>query len=416
MRAPELVDGLARPSDEAGPSDGATPTDGAAPTDGRPRDAGSVGPVGRDVATPGDALLRWWARIERLPTWCFLAWVAALLIARSGVSWSGFDELLRFGREFPRPGTTFRSNAVLGPAFSWLTRADSPTRWLVLHGVVTAAWFAAVVVLLRRAVGSARQWRVAVVWLSFVSSTTSLLRHLGAYDVFTLWGAALVALGGATWTSIVGGALMGATNAEQGLLALCCGALVHWALPRVDGPGDTSARSRVDERSTLAVIGPALGGLVVARLVVLVWFGQLGAEVQGRSQAFGELLRDALTNASSLGGTGAYSWLGAGWVLVLVTLWYLRHHPFRWVAVACGVVLVPAAATVTTLDGSRVFCAVSAVALLVLLVRVVPRVEHPDGSWMLRGAAALMLVGLLVPAINTTYRGGIRIPWRFFLG
>ena len=304
---------------------------------------------------------------------------------------------------------------MLGPAFSWLTRADTPTRWLVLHGVVTAVWFATVVVLLRRAVGSARQWRVAVVWLSFVSSTTSLLRHLGAYDVFTLWGAALVALGGATWTSIVGGALMGATNAEQGLLALLCGALVHWALPRVATPADT-ARSGVDRRSTFAVIGPALGGLVLARVGVLVWFGQLGAEVEGRSQAFGELVRDALTNASSLGGTGAYSWLAAGWVLVLVTLWYLRRDPARWVAAACGLVLLPAAATVTTLDGSRVFGAVSAVALLVILVRTVPRVGRPDGAWMLRGAAALMLFGLLLPAINTTYRGGIRIPWRFFLG
>ncbi len=397
MHAPELIDEVSRPTDEEG------------------RDAGSLRSGDRVVATPGDALLRWWSRIEGLPTWCFLAWVAALLIARSGVSWSGFDELLRFGREFPHPGTTFRSNAVLGPAFSWLTRADSPTRWLVLHGVVTAGWFSTVVVLLRRAVGSARQWRVAVVWLSFVSSTTSLLRHVGSYDVFTLWGAALVALGGTTWTSVLGGALLGATNAEQGVLALICGALVHRALPRVDGPVDPLARARIEWRSTLAVIAPALGGLVAARLAVLVWFGQLGAEVQGRSQAFGELLHDALMNAGSLGGTGAYSWLAGGWVLVLVTLWYLRHHPLRWVAVACGVVLVPAAATVTTLDGSRVFGAVGAIALLVLLVRVVPRVERPDGTWLLQGAAALMLFGLLLPAINTTYRGGIRIPWRFLL-
>ena len=397
MPAPELVDEVSRPTGDGG------------------GDTGPLRSADREVTTPGDALLRWWARIEGLPTWCFLTWVAVLLVARSGISWSGFDELLRFGREFPRPGATFRSNAVLGPTFSWLTRADSPTRWLVLHGVVTAGWFVTVVVLLRCAVGSTRQWRVAVVWLSFVSSATSLLRHVGAYDVFTLWGAALVALGGATWTSVVGGALMGATNAEQGVLALGCGALVHWALPRVAAPGDP-AQPLVDRRSTLAVVGPALGGLVLARLVVLVWFGQLGAEVEGRSQAFGELVRDALTNASSLGGTGAYSWLAAGWALVLVALWYLRHHPLRWVAAACGLVLLPAAATVTTLDGSRVFGAVSAVALLVLLVRMVPRAERPEGAWMLRSAAALMLVGLLLPAINTTYRGGIRIPWRFFLG
>ncbi len=377
--------------------------------------------------TPGDALLRGWARIERLPTWVFLSWVGLLVVARSGISWSGFDELLQFGRDFPRPGSTFRSNAVVGPALAWATRASSPTRWLVLHGAVTVGWFVAVVWLLRRAVGSPRQWRVAVVWLSFVSTTTSLLRHLGSYDVFTLWGAALVALGGTTWTSVVGGALMGATNAEQGVLALACGALVHAALSgsglsrsALSGSGRSDAAedpgvSPLVRRSTWAVIGPALVGLVLARLAVLVWFGQVGAEVQGRSQAFGELVRDAWTNAASLGGTGAYSWLAVGWVLVLAVLWYLRHEPLRWVAVACGAVLVPAAATVTTLDGSRVFCAVSAVAVLVLVTRLVARVDRPDGTWLLRGATALLLFGLLLPALNTTYRGGIRIPWRFFL-
>ena len=91
MPAPELVDEVSRPGGEAGSASGTGP------------DTTSVHPADQDVTTPGDALLRWWARIERLPTWCFLAWVAALLIARSGVSWSGFDELLRFGREFPRP-------------------------------------------------------------------------------------------------------------------------------------------------------------------------------------------------------------------------------------------------------------------------------------------------------------------------
>ena len=151
------------------------------PTDRVGRDAASR-PTGLpEVTTPGDALLRWWTRLERLPTWAFLAWVGALLIVRSGISWSGFDELLGFARDFPRPGATFRSNSVVGPTLGWLTSAESPTRWLVLHGVMTAGWFVTVVVLLRRAVGTARQWRVAVVWLSFVSTTTSLLRHLGAY-------------------------------------------------------------------------------------------------------------------------------------------------------------------------------------------------------------------------------------------
>ncbi len=42
--------------------------------------------------------------------------------------------------------------------------------------------------------------------------------------------------------------------------------------------------------------------------------------------------------------------------------------------------------------------------------------HRPDGTSMLRGAAVLMVAGILLPAINTTYQGGIRIPWRFFVG
>ncbi len=397
MPGPAVVDQQSRPTRPEGPDAARS----------RPSDEAAA-------PTPGGALLRLWARLERLPTWCFLAWVAALVVLRSGVSWSGFDELVRFAQDFPRPGDTFRSNAVLGPALGWATRMDTPTRWLALHAVVTVGWFVAVAALLRRASGSARHWRVAVVWLSFVSTPTSLLRHLGAYDVFTLWGAALVALGGTTWTAVLGGALMGATNAEQGVLALLCGALVHWALPVVAPQND--APSRTTLRSTVAMFAPALAGLVLARVAVLVWFGQLGATVQGRSQAFGDLLRDALTNATSLGGTGAYSWLAAGWILVIAALWYLRHHAMRWIAAAVGLLVVPAAATVTTLDGSRVFCAVSSVAVLIAVVRLVQRSDRPDGTWMLRGAAVLMVAGILLPAINTTYRGGIRIPWRFFVG
>lgn len=367
-------------------------------------------PLGARAATtdgPGDALLRLWDRIVRLPAWLLLAWVAALVVLRGGASWGSYGEMVTFARNFPHPGETFRSNAVLGPLLAWATGMDTRVRWLALHATSTVGWFVAAAWLLRRSVGDATRWRAAVVWLSFTAVPTSLLRHVGAYDVHTFWGALLVALGGSPWTVLAGGALMGATNAEQGVLALVCGALVSWALPDAEG-------RRPDLRSTVRRFMPALVGLVAARVAVLAWFGQLGATVQGRSDAFGYLWRDSLSNAVSLGGTGAYSWLGAGWVLVLVALWLLRRQPVRWLAAAVGLVAVPATATIVTLDGSRVFCLVSSVAVLVTLVRLVPRIDRPDGRWMRSGAAALLAFGLLLPALNTTYLGGIRIPWSFF--
>ncbi len=398
MPGPTAIDDRTRPGGQTLPSTEAQP----------PPDEAAV-------STPGGALSRLWERLAALPTWCFVAWVAALLVVRSGVSWSGFDELVTFARDFPHPGPTFRSNAVLGPTLAWATQMHSPDRWVALHAIVTLGWFVATAWLLRRAVGSARRWRVALVWLAFVSTPTSLLRHLGSYDVYTLWGAVLIALGGTPATALLGGALLGATNAEQGLLAIVCGAAVHWALTATSDPEPDPTGAPRQSRSIAAVFGPAIAGLVLGRLAVLIWFARLDATVQGRSGAFGQLLQDSLTNAVSLGGTGAYSWLAAGWVVVAGVLWHLRTHPARWLVAALGLIVVPAAATVTTLDGSRVFCAVSSVAVLLAMVRLTERVDRPDGEWMLRGAALLMVAGILLPALNTTYRGGIRIPWRFFL-
>jgi hypothetical protein len=360
------------------------------------------------AATPPGPWRRLWDRIEDLPSWLFLTWITALVVLRSGVSWSGTEELEAFARTFPHPGETFRSNAVLGPALGWALSADTLTKWILLHGTLTAGWFALTGVLLRRTLGNGRRWRVAMVWLTFASVITSMLRHLGSYDVFTLTGATLIALGGTPWLALLGGLVMGATNVEQGLLAVACGALVHWALSDPDGGSRTLG-------VTIRTFAPAVAGLVLARAAVLLWFARLDAAVQGRGDAFGQLLEDSLMNALSLGSLGAYSWLGAGWVIVIATLWRLRDGPTRLLAAAVGLIATPLAATVTTLDGSRVYGAVVSVALLLALVCFAQRADRPGGDWLLGSSAALMVVGVLVPAIDTTYRGGIRVPWRFLL-
>lgn len=357
---------------------------------------------------PGAALTRLWNRIEAIGVVAFLSWVAVLLVVRSGVSWSDVSELSGFALELPHPGSSFRSNAVLGPLLAGLTGMGAPGRYVVLHGILTAGWFVAAAWLLRRRLGSAGPWRAGLVWLSFTTLPTSLLRQIGSYDVYLCWGALLVALGGSPAIAAVGGALMGATNIEQGLLVLVCGAMLHWAT--------SDERDGAGFARTLRTFGPAVGALLASRAVVLVWFHRVDASVQTRSDAFWELLADSLTNALHLGGAGLYSWLAAGWVLVLVLLWQLRDRPARWIAAATGSVLIPAAATVTTLDGSRVFSSVSAVAVLVLVVHLAQQSELPTGRWMRSGAAALLCAGLLLPALNTTYTGGLRIPWRFALG
>lgn len=362
-------------------------------------------------------LSRAWDRIEALPTWVFVTWITVLLVLRSGVSWGGTvtDELEHFAQTFPHPGTTFRSNAVLGPALAWVTGMNSHTKWLVLQGGLTAGWFALTAALLRRRVGCGRAWRVAMVWLTFLAVPASLLHHLGGYDIFTAIGVTLVALGGTPALLLLGGVILGATNVEQGVAAVVCGALVHWAIPPTSG-------ARISLRDVVSRFGVALIGLALARIAVLIWFHAVGATVQGRFGEFGRLLPASIENAVSLGGTGIYSWLGAGWIMVVVVLWQLHDHelgqheqPQRWIAAGFGLVILPALATVTTLDGSRVFGAVGGVALLVALVWFSEMSDRPERKWILECSAALMIFGILIPTIVTTYRGGIRVPWRFVL-
>lgn len=353
-------------------------------------------------------LLRAWDRIEALPGWIFVAWITALVALRSGVSWYGSGELDQFARSFPHPGATFRSNAVLGPTLAWATGMDSHAKWVILHAGLTAGWWALTAALLRRRVSSRRAWRVAMVWLSFLTPPASLLRHLGGYDVFTAIGATLIALGANPLLAVLGGVAMGATNIEQGTLAVLCGALVYWAIP-----GDGGERRTM--RAMFSRFAAAFVGLAVSRIAVLAWFGALGTTVQGRRAELGALLFTSLGNAAALGATGTFAWLSVGWVVVAVVIWQLRDRPQRWMAAVIALVAVPAAATITTLDGNRVFAAVGAVALLLALVCFAETSERPAGTWILRLSAALMLFGILVPAVVTTYGGGVRPPWRFVM-
>ncbi len=344
-----------------------------------------------------------------------MAWITTLLVLRTGVSWGGTvtAELERFARTFPHPGTTFRSNAVLGPTLAWVTGMNSHTKWLLLQGGLTAGWFALTALLLRRRVGTGRAWRVAMVWFTFLAVPASLLHHLGGYDIFTAIGATLVALGGTPVLTLLGGAVMGATNVEQGMAAVICGALVYWAIPKDSGGSRTL-------RNAISRFAASLVGLALSRIAVIIWFHQLGATVQTRFGEYTRLLPTSLRNAASLGSTGIYAWLAAGWIIVIVVLWQLhdrelgRHkQPERWIAAGFGLVVLPALATITTLDGSRVFSAVGGVALLLALVWFSEMSNRPEGKWILKCSAALMVFGILIPTIVTTYRGGIRVPWRF---
>ncbi len=350
-----------------------------------------------------------WERVERLPTWAFVAWVSLLLLLRSGVRGVGYDELLDFARTFPHPGPSYRSNAVLGPALASTFGLDNEPGWNIMHLVLVAGCFTLAAVLLRRRLGSQHHWRVGLVWLSFLSIPTSLLRFIGWYDVFTVTGAVMIALGGNVGWALAGGAVIGATNPEQGLLVIGCGALLTFVSSHLPDPTDPSLRDR------MVLFPAALIGLVATRAAVLVWFGVLDADVQSRSDLFGELLRRSVSNATSLGSAGVYAWLAVGWVLVVWLVWTVRIHRRSMLAAISGLVVIPGIVTVVTLDGSRVFASVSSIAILLTVVAFAEESQRSNGAWIKAASAALLLFGILVPALTSLPDGTLPAPWGYLV-
>lgn len=348
---------------------------------------------------------RVWRRVERLPAWILLVWTGGLLMLRSGVRGGGMDELLEFAREFPHPGPSYRSYSVLGPTIAWATGLDGENGWRLIHLTLIGVWFLVAAALLRRRLRDDRAWRIGLVWLTFLSLATSPLRYVGWYDVYTILGATLIALGGTPLLALLGGLLLGASNPEQSVFILLCGVLVSMAL------SEASGRERL--RSVAPTFGAALAGALAARFGVMLWFNAVDATVQTRGDLLTVLLGDSVRNAATLGAAGVYTWLSMGWIVVITVLADLWDRRGRALMALTGLVVVPALVTIITTDGSRVFAAVSSVAVLLALVRFAQLADGPEGRWIVPASAGLLVFGILVPALATSYQGEFWTPWGY---
>mgnify|MGYP003404915893 FL=1 len=79
----------------------------------------------------------------------------------------------------------------------------------------------------------------------------------------------------------------------------------------------------------------------------------------------------------------------------------------RWLAAGGALIAVPAVATITTLDGTRVFAMVSLPALLVVIGWVDAQALGERSERVLqRVATAALLAGVVLPALVTHTGGG----------
>lgn len=344
--------------------------------------------------------------LNRIPSafWILLLVVGTILRCGVGV-YRATDPLIDFARSFPEvTSTSYKLYSVLASASAAVVGATTPERWTALHLVLVAG-------LLGATFGWAKHnlpvsvRRPLVLLLAGSATPPVLLQHIGHYDVYA-FGAGLLLVVPTPWAAVAGGLMFGLTSVEQGVAAIAGLALVCAGLERP-----------IPRRLTAAMVAVALAGGGTR-----LWLSS--HDVVPRSDLLFERLTRSLEGVLRGGSAATWSWYGLAWLLVIaVVCFVLWDGVSRW-RMACllgGLLAIPAAATLVTLDGTRVFAVISWPALLVATQWLGERQDV--GEFLLRGEPRLDailsgLVGLwlVAPAYITWKGGSFILPWTDLLG
>lgn len=373
---------------------------------------GGAEPVVAAGALVVRALDRTWGWLSSRSGPVFALLLVGYTVLRTGVSVDREDATMVGVWIFPEPIPDYRANSLIGPAVGHVAGVRTWPAWTYLNVGVLVAVLVVVSRCLVSAFPSKERVRVAAIWVSLCAVAPSVLQKITSYDPWTVMGSALVVLPRRRRLpcALAGGVVVALSNAEQGLLGLAAAGVLLVALPQ--GDADPPVRDR------LLPLAWAAAAIVATRVVVLVWWAHLGAEVPSRFDVFHIYLGDSMRRAVGSGLAGVYSWYGVAWLVVgfaaVVAGATGRMTPVRWLGVGTALVVVPAAVTSTTLDGTRVFAMVSLPAFLVLLRWIDARsVGEAAQRTVQRLTAAALLAGLLLPALVADPRGEFwfRLPW-----
>lgn len=221
------------------------------------------------------------------------------------------------------------------------------------------------------------------------SFPTIVLYNIGWYDTLTILGAAIVAIGRHPVWAVAGVAVMASANPSEAVAAAVALLLIAIA-------------GRWDE------LGPRAVAALATSLVIFggatLWLRS--HDVEGRSGEFRANLRFSIESFLQSAPLSVLAWYGGAWIMVVVLIRAVDGRARQLLALA-GLVGVPAAVSVMTLDGTRVFAAIAAMPFLVTLVSDARRSRLAvEWNTILLGAL------LLVPALYI--RGDTRSVWMPF--
>lgn len=269
-------------------------------------------------------------------------WQQILLVLAWLVAKNAFDIELRNIQEAYLPGAQAFPEAAgyFSGSFGQVVLASglgitTTTQWVLVHAILMGIALGGAFLVVSKADPARRAFLILV--LASATATSSLFLSVGKYDVITFLGAVIFALSRSLPGSLLGALIMVSGNPEQTVVAAAALLLLSFASEFRD----------IRLRASLALVG----SLAIWALVQL-WFSASGMPA-GRVQLLPEFLSESIARVVAFPGTALWSWLNAGWLVVLAIILTAAKPSRKWIVTA--LIVIPGLATVITADGGRVF-------------------------------------------------------------
>lgn len=319
--------------------------------------------------------------------------LSLLAVGRTGVNFYS-SGMLEIAEAFPRPFPSYKGQSIVGPALASLLGITSSVAWFALHTLLTALLFLAIFLWSNRRFAQieARLFCIALLGSSFA---VAALGNIGHYDLWMLASALLLGIGKGPGSALLAGILGGATSFEQFIISIVSLLFVMLALKTHD----------------LRRLLSAFVGAAIVRTAIEIWFRQAGFQFESRQDLFFANASQAVENFLELWPLHVFSWYSASWILIA---WLLTSRWFtsvQRILLALGLVLIPMSATITTLDGTRVFVAVSSPAFVWVLVQLACRGTPPRSVNLVTMSQKLLGIMVLTPGFLFWAEGGVQSPW-----
>lgn len=336
------------------------------------------------------------SRVMRAPVWLLAAVAVALAVGKAGPALEPMEGwFVPIDRAaFPAPAPTTYGTSYAVRVIAWLAGTDDAITLAWIAAVASVASFAIVgyAVVSGRSRHGSRLLLIAVIT---GPAAAVALRGLGRNDAFLLAGSLLVGLAAVRFVRSgwlpLGAVLMALGNPEQAVIGLALLVLVAWLMEGRVPPAILV---------TLAAVALLAFGLDA-------WARSLG--IVTRSAILAENLVPSLDTFARNLPLVAYSGYLAWWLVVIGACAALGG--WARVGIAAALIAVPALATATTLDQTRVWVGVSTAAVAAVAGVAARSCDRLAPRHVAIAAGCVAIAAVVFPVVEVTFRGAPAAPY-----